>query len=109
VRAGHDVDRESSGEPWHRAGVETAGAHDEERRSVGDDPPEPPAVTALERALQRPGSRKPLCPCLRTVSSLPVERERRVQASLLPQGDLARLTGAGDGAEPPVRRRQRDE
>ena len=109
VCAGHDVDGESGGEPRHSPDVEAAGAYDVERRSVGEDPPQRAAVMALERALQRPGARQPLCPCLRAVGLLPVERERHAQPRLLPQGDLARFPGAGNGAEPPVRRRQRDE
>ena len=109
VRAGDDVDRESRGERRRGAGAETAGAVDVERRPAGDDPPQRAAVATLERALQRPGAREPLRPRLRAIGLLRVERERRAQPCLLPEGDLTRLAGAGDGAEPPVRRRQRDE
>ena len=65
--------------------MEAAGAYDVERRSVGEDPPQRAAVTALERALQRPGARQPLCLRLRAIGSLPVERERHAQPSLLPE------------------------
>ncbi len=107
--AGDDVDGESSGEPGYGAGVETSGANDVERRAAGGDPPQAREVTALECALQRPGARDLLCVRLGAVGLLRVERERRAQPCLLPESDQARLAGAGDCAEPPVRRRQRDE
>jgi hypothetical protein len=63
----------------------------------------------LEGALQLPGARKLLGPRLSVIGLLRVARERRAQARFLPKGDLPRLAGPGNGAEPPVRRRQRDE
>ena len=57
LRAGDDVDGESRGEPRRGADAEPAGAYDVERRRGGGDPPQRPTVTALERALQRPGAR----------------------------------------------------
>jgi hypothetical protein len=64
---------------------------------------------ALEGALQLPGACKLLGPRLSVIGLLRVEREHRAQARFLPKGDLARLAGPGNGAEPPVGRPQRDE
>ena len=109
MRARHDVDRESRGAARRGAGTEAAGAHDVERRLVGDDPSQHPAVTALERALEGTGARELLRLLLRTIGALRVESERCAQPCLLPEGHLARLPRAGDGAESPVRRRHRHE
>ena len=67
------------------------------------------ALTALERALESTGARDPFRLPLGAIGALRIERERRAQPCLLPEEDLARLTRACHGAEPPVRRRQRDE
>ncbi len=93
----------------HGARLKAARALDVERRPARHDSPQRAAVTTLERALQRSGARKLLGPRLSAIGLLRVERERRAQPRFLPQGDLARLAGADNGAEPPVRRRQRDE
>jgi hypothetical protein len=89
TRARHDVDGESRGSARRGAGTEAAGADDVERRLGGDNPPQHPAVTALERALEWTGARELLRARLRTIGPLRVERERRAQPRLLPEGHLA--------------------
>jgi hypothetical protein len=105
----HHIDREAGGAGRNRTRMEAVGPEDVERRLARDDPLQLPAVTALEGALERTKAGDPLRLRLGAIGALRVERERGAQTCLLPEGHLARLARACDGAEPPVRRRERDE
>ena len=108
TRSHDDVDGQPSRETRQSARAKSTCADDIQRRLMGEDPSQRPAVLALERALQRSRAREPLCFRLRPVGPLLVERKRGAKR-LLAQGDLSRPAGAGHRAEPPVRGRQRDE
>jgi hypothetical protein len=73
TRARHDVHRKSCGVALRGAGKEASGAHDVERWLAGDDPPQRPAVTVLERALEGTGARELLRLRLRMIGALRVE------------------------------------
>ena len=111
ARAGNDIDREAGGEPRRRTDAQTAGADDVERTAVPTTIRCSAPAVALGSSARCSGRERATCSRLRlrAIRLLRVERERCAQPGLLPEGDLARLAGAGDGAEPPVRRRQRDE